>query len=80
MCDRRDTVDFDPLVNDGVVFDDVVVDDRGVVVNLSNLRRWQAVMGEIMLLEIMQSNEGIMFGPEAEIESNANADAIKPPS
>ena len=81
MSGSGDAVDLNALIDDRfVIIDDVVVDDGGVVVNLGDLRAWQAAMGKIVVVEIVQRDERIMVRVQTEIEIHSNADTIKAPA
>src|SRR5581483_4833838 len=55
----------------------IVVDDGGLVVNLRNLRGRQPMMGEIVVLEILERDEGKVVGPQAKIKIGFYANSVK---
>lgn len=76
---RRDALDLNALVDDRVVVHDVIIDDRGVVIDLRDLGRSQPAMADVVVVEVSERHEREMFGAQTKIEIDPDVDTIKAP-
>ena len=73
-------VDGDTTVDDRGFVDGVIVDDRRIIVNASDLGRGQTASAEVAFAEIMDANKSEVIGAQTEIEVDADVQAIETPA
>ena len=64
----RDALDPDALVDDDCVVHRVVVDDGRAVIDTGDFDRREAAMGEVMVVETIEGDEGEMLGAQAKVK------------
>jgi len=73
----RNPVHSNALIDDRVVVHDVIVDDRSVIVDSVYFRLRQAVVGEIMIVKIVQRDESKMFRTKTEIKVESDVQPVE---
>src|SRR5437867_3741570 len=78
MSSRGNTLHRNAVIDDGIVVDRRVVDNRRPVINVADVRHRQSAMTQLAVSEVVQAHECMMLGAQPEIEIEPNIDSVEP--